>query len=79
MIRTPATGGDLLGPDSPMRTIARAVPLGRNGAPDEVARCALFPASDEASFITGAEVPVDGGMTAHGGVKSISDAVRTSN
>jgi 3alpha(or 20beta)-hydroxysteroid dehydrogenase len=26
--------------------------------------------------ITGAEIPVDGGMTAHGGVKSISDAVR---
>jgi len=27
-------------------------------------------------IITGAEIPVDGGMTAHGGVKSISDAVR---
>jgi len=27
-------------------------------------------------FISGAEIPVDGGMTAHGGVKSISDAVR---
>ncbi len=35
-----------------------------------------LPLSDEASFITGAEIPVDGGMTAHGGVKSISDAVR---
>lgn len=32
--------------------------------------------SDEASFITGAEIPVDGGMTAHGGVKSVSDAMR---
>src|SRR5205823_4019679 len=28
-------------------------------------------------FVAGAEIPVDGGMTAHGGVKSISDAVRT--
>ena len=36
----------------------------------------LFLVSDEASFISGAEIPVDGGMTAHGGVKSISDAVR---
>jgi 3alpha(or 20beta)-hydroxysteroid dehydrogenase len=31
---------------------------------------------DEASFVTGAEISVGGGMTAYGGVKSISDAVR---
>ena len=35
-----------------------------------------FLLSEQASFISGAEIPVDGGMTAHGGVKSISDAVR---
>jgi hypothetical protein len=39
----------------------------------------LFLVSDEASFISGAEIPVDGGMTAHGGVKSIGDAVRTTS
>ncbi|HSE95523.1 MAG TPA: SDR family oxidoreductase [Methylomirabilota bacterium] len=38
-------------------------PLGRPGRPDEVARAMLFLASDEASFITGVALPVDGGRT----------------
>ena len=41
-----------------------AVPLGRTGRPDEIANAALFLLSDEASFITGSALPVDGGVTA---------------
>jgi len=42
---------------------AKVCPLGRAGRADEIARAMLFLASDEASFITGVALPVDGGRT----------------
>ncbi|MFE0328984.1 SDR family NAD(P)-dependent oxidoreductase [Streptomyces sp. NPDC003753] len=51
-------------------------PLGRTGTVDDITPLVTFLLCDDASFITGAEIPVDGGLTAHGGAKPISDALR---
>ncbi len=46
-----------------LRQMLAMEPLGRLGQPEEVAKAALFLASDDASFITGVALPVDGGYT----------------
>jgi NAD(P)-dependent dehydrogenase (short-subunit alcohol dehydrogenase family) len=52
-------------PEGPIRERRLAeIPLGRLGTPEEVANAIVFLASDQASFITGSELVVDGGLTA---------------
>src|SRR5258708_28331721 len=65
-IKTPGLV-ELAGPDSVKRQamldyMATTVPLGRVGEPDEVAKAAVFLASDDASYIAGIELFVDGGQ-----------------
>jgi NAD(P)-dependent dehydrogenase (short-subunit alcohol dehydrogenase family) len=43
-------------------TLTGLIPLGRLGRPDDVASAALFLVSEESSYVTGIELPVDGGM-----------------
>jgi NAD(P)-dependent dehydrogenase (short-subunit alcohol dehydrogenase family) len=51
-------------PVAAWRSYEAAQPIGRLGTPEECADAALWLVSDEASFITGVALPVDGGFTA---------------
>jgi NAD(P)-dependent dehydrogenase (short-subunit alcohol dehydrogenase family) len=66
VVETPIYGS-FLSPEE-MRTVLPSFgsfhPLGRNGQPHDVAEAILFLASDQASWITGAILPIDGGVTA---------------
>lgn len=49
-------------PENRAKFIA-TIPMGRLSTPRDIANAAVFLASDEASFLTGVELPVDGGRT----------------
>jgi 3alpha(or 20beta)-hydroxysteroid dehydrogenase len=52
------------GQEAAQRALTAGVPLGRYGKPEEVAALVAFLASEDAAFITGVALPIDGGVTA---------------
>ncbi len=62
-IVTPMTETGRSNPDNYSRMLTK-IPMGRYGRPEEVAMGVLYLASDEASFVTGSELVIDGGWTA---------------
>lgn len=63
VVETPGTAG-MLSDAATRQSTEKLIPMGRVGQPQELANAMLFLASDEASYITGAALPVDGGRSA---------------
>jgi len=63
-VMPPMRTSKLTGDPEMRKKLISAIPMGRAGRVEEVANASLFLASDDASYITGTEIVVDGGMTA---------------
>lgn len=63
VVETPGTAG-MLSDATARENTEKLIPMGRVGQPQELAHAILFLASDEAGYITGAALPVDGGRSA---------------
>ncbi|WP_367065197.1 SDR family NAD(P)-dependent oxidoreductase [Oryzisolibacter sp. LB2S] len=63
VVETPATAS-MLATDESRKATEKLIPMGRVGQPDDLAHAIVFLASDEAGYITGASLPVDGGRSA---------------
>jgi NAD(P)-dependent dehydrogenase (short-subunit alcohol dehydrogenase family) len=64
LVATMATASQGLTEGAGRDRVAMGIPLGRIGRPEDIAYCALYLASDEASWVTGTNITVDGGITA---------------
>ena len=64
LVETPMTTAFLGSSEAVAEFSESAIPMGRAGRPEEIARATVFLASDESSFITGQSLTVDGGSTA---------------
>lgn len=64
LVATMATASQGLTVGEGRERVEAGIPLGRIGTPTDIAYCALYLASDEASWVTGANISVDGGITA---------------
>ncbi|CAM5662253.1 SDR family oxidoreductase [Streptomyces atroolivaceus] len=63
MIDTVGSRSNLLSEEHPMRSIVERIPLGRVGVPADVVNATVFLVSGEASFITHANLVIDGGWS----------------
>jgi len=71
-IETPMTAS---APDAFRDVNLASTPLGRTGGPEEVAAVIAHLLSRDASYVTGTEIAVDGGLTGHGGGLTIARAL----